>query len=288
VTSRILLTLCTLLVTSIAAGAEPAAASAKAGAAYEVYAIKVATIEKLPAAVIFHDAKGRTAADADVMFWLIRNAERTVLFDAGFYREEWVQTKAFSITNFLKPDAALLEAGVRADDVTDVIISHIHWDHMQGASLFPKAKLWIQKHESEYDLGQAWQGEKDPHTGGVDARDALFLLQANIDGRVRLIDGDGVEIMPGLTVYTGSMHTQAAQYLLVRSSTPVVLASDSAYMYENVADEAPIGVAYDFDKNRDAIKRMKSIAGGERNVVPGHDPAVFTRYPTTGRVAKIR
>lgn len=279
---------CVLGQSSLSVAGPADSRSSRAGTSYEVVAIKVATIGKLPAAALFHDSTDRVAADVDVMFWLIRDAERTVLFDAGFYRDEWVNSKDFQIRDFKRPDAALLDAGVRPEDVTDIVISHIHWDHMQGSTLFPKARLWIQKQEYEYYLGQAWQGEKDPHTSGIDARDAMALLQANMDGRLRLVDGDDIEIMPGLRVFTGSMHTVAAQYLLVRAATPVVLASDSAYMYANVADNAPIGVAYDFKKNREALARMKVIAGGENNVVPGHDPLVFSRYPATGRVARIR
>src|SRR5438876_7673880 len=56
-------------------------------------------------------------------------------------------------------------AGLKAGDITDVIISHIHWDHADGFDLFPNAKIWIQKDEIEYYAGEAWSGKRsEEHT----------------------------------------------------------------------------------------------------------------------------
>ena len=46
---------------------------------------------------------------------------------------------------------------VGRQDVTEVIISHAHWDHLDGADLFPKATVYIQKDEYQYYTGEAWQ-----------------------------------------------------------------------------------------------------------------------------------
>src|SRR5476649_1943109 len=96
--------------------------------------------------------------------WLVRGGGRNILFDSGFHRARWF--RSFSVSDYLRPDKAVLLAGVMPDEVTDIVISHAHWDHMGGIDLFPKAAVWIQKQEFAYYTGDAWQpGGKH---GGID------------------------------------------------------------------------------------------------------------------------
>src|SRR5262249_14693120 len=46
-----------------------------------------------------------------------------------------------AITNFTRPDSAVARLGIKPGDVTDVIITHSHWDHADGADLFPRATV---------------------------------------------------------------------------------------------------------------------------------------------------
>jgi hypothetical protein len=118
----------------------------------------------------------------------------------------------------------------------------------------------------------------------IDAGDAKVLADIARQGRLMLIDGDGKEILPGITVFTGGKHTFASQYASVRSAAgTVVVASDNAYLYENLAKHAPIAQTLDSMSNLAAQRRMLSIASDPRLIVPGHDPAVFDRFPTPGK-----
>ncbi len=85
-------------------------------------------------------------------------------------------------------------AGVTPEEVTDIVISHAHWDHMGGIDLFPKANVWIQKDEYRYYTMDAWQPGGDH--GGIDPEDAKQLVQLNTEGRIRLVDGDNVRNFP--------------------------------------------------------------------------------------------
>jgi glyoxylase-like metal-dependent hydrolase (beta-lactamase superfamily II) len=97
-------------------------------------------------------------------------------------------------------------------------------------------------------------------------------------GRVKLVEGDGQEILPGITVYTGGKHTYASQYVGVRTAKgTVVVASDNAYLYENLERRRPIAQTLDSTSNLAAQDRMKRMA---KVIVPGHDPAVFQRFRT--------
>ncbi len=95
---------------------------------------------------------------------------------------------------------------------------------------------------------------------------------------------------PGILVYTGGRHTHESQYVSVptRAGT-VVLASDNVYLYLNLDRHRPIAATWDTVSNLAAQDRMKRIASSPRLIVPGHDPAVFDRFPKVAdRVVEIR
>ena len=242
---------------------------------YEVYAIRYAVIPDFPVAGLIADADKARKLDIAMMVWLVRGGGHTILFDSGFYRPQFF--KSWKVTEFVRPDEAVARLGVKPEEVTDVILSHAHWDHADGVDLFPKAQVWIQKDEYGYYTGEAWQaGGKH---GGIDPDDVQMLVRINLDGRLHLVNGDQ-EILPGVHVYTGGRHTWQSQYLSAstRSGT-VVLASDNMYLYENLEKHAPIAQTFDRDSNLRAQDRMKGLAAKPQLIIPGHDPAVMTRFP---------
>jgi glyoxylase-like metal-dependent hydrolase (beta-lactamase superfamily II) len=224
--------------------------------------------------------------DIAMVVWLVRGGGRNILFDAGFHRESWL--KYFPMHDFLRPDQAVAAAGVKPEDVSDIVISHAHWDHMGGIDLFPRATVWIQKEEYRYYTGEAWQA--GGQHGGIDPEDIRELVRLNTEGRVRLVDGDNVEIFPGIRAYTGARHTYASQYIRVEGTPSFVLASDNCYLYRNLAEHKASATFSEADQpaNLKNQARMIELAGSADRVVPGHDSTQFLRFPSEGRVAKIK
>src|SRR5581483_3605336 len=242
---------------------------------YEVYAVRYATIPEFPVAGLVEGADKDRKLYIAMMVWVVRGGGRTVVVDSGFYRPQFF--RSWKVADFVRPDEAVARTGVRPDEVTDVIVSHAHWDHADGADLFPKAQVWIQNDEYAYYTGAAWQpGGKH---GGIDPDDVLMLTKMNVSGRLELVVGDQ-EILPCIRVYIGGRHTCASQYVSVstRSGT-VVLASDNMYLYENLEKHAPVAQTFDRESNLRAQDRMKTIASKPDLIIPGHDPAVLTRFP---------
>ena len=178
--------------------------------------------------------------------------------------------------------------GLKPEDITDDVITHMHWDHADGMDLFPNARIWIQKDELQYYAGEAWQSKRTH--GGIDPDDVLMAVKLNTQGRVGLVNGDAQEILPGVTCYTGGHHTFASQYVGVSTAAGiVVLASDNMYLWENLEKHVPIAATLDAESNLRAQDRMKQLAASPRLVIPGHDPAVMTKFPSpVAGVAKIQ
>ena len=253
---------------------------------YSIQAIRYANSPGDSVADMVMGAPKDEKIDSIYAFWLIRGGGRNILFDSGFHRDRWF--KLWTVKDYLRPDEAVRLAGVKPEEVTDVVISHAHWDHMGGIDLFPKATIWIQREEFRYYTGEVWQPGKDH--GGIDPDDVRELVRINTEGRLRLVDGDDQEIFPGIRAYTGARHTYASQYLRVDGNTPFVLASDNVYLYRNLTEHRASATFSDADHaaNVAAQRRMIELAGSPDRIVPGHDTLQFQRFPTEGRIARIR
>jgi glyoxylase-like metal-dependent hydrolase (beta-lactamase superfamily II) len=280
-------TLFVILIGTALMVAAPHSARAQAAApAYSIDAIRYATIPNFPLSGLIPGSPADQKIDIAMVVWLIRGGGHTILFDSGFHRQRYIDQ--FRPTDFLSPDKALQEAGEDPASVTDIIVSHAHWDHMDGIDLFPAATIWIQKAEYEYYTGAAWQA--GGRHGGIEPEDVQELVRRNIAGKVRVVDGDDKEILPGIRAYIGARHTFASQYIRVEGQPPYVLASDNCYLYQNLKLRVA-GATFlpgDAPANIAAQQRMIELAGSADRVVPGHDPEQFKRFPTVGRVAHIR
>jgi glyoxylase-like metal-dependent hydrolase (beta-lactamase superfamily II) len=254
--------------------------------AYTIEAIRYATIPQFPVSGLVVGAPRTETLDIPLMFWLIRGDGRNILLDTGFHRQDWAAR--YKVADFMRPDEAVRQAGLEPRQILDIILSHTHWDHAGGAELFPEATIWIQREEYAYYTGAAWQ--EGGRRGGIEPADMLYLVKRNTEGKLRLIDGDDREIMPGIRVYSGARHTYASQYIRVEGDPPFVLASDNCYLYRNLETRSAIPTfeSADRDGNLRALERMVTLAGSRDRVVPGHDPLVFARFATAGRIAKIR
>jgi glyoxylase-like metal-dependent hydrolase (beta-lactamase superfamily II) len=251
---------------------------------YSIQAIRYASAEDDVADLVM--GAPHEKMNLAMVIWLIRGEGRNILFDSGYHRDTFL--KEFPSTEYIRPDEAVKLAGVQPEDITDIVISHAHWDHMGGIDLFPKATVWIQREEFRYYTGDAWQPAGDH--GGIDPEDVQELVKLNTEGRLRLVDGDNVQLFPGIRAYTGGRHTYASQYLCVEGTPTFVLASDNLYLYRNLVEHKASATFSDADHaaNIRNQERMVQLAGSPDRVVPGHDALQFQKFPTQGRVAKIK
>lgn len=247
---------------------------------YKIYALRFAAMAHPSPIADWADKGPKTdSVYINFMIWLIRGNGRNILVDAGFLKDI-EEAQSFEIANYIRPDSTLFKVGLKAEDITDIIFSHPHWDHIDGIGLFPNAHIWIQKEDFNYYVGAAWQ--KDGNHGGFNKRDVRMLVEISMAGRLTLVDGDDKEIIPGVTVYTGSRHTFNSQFVLVMTGNDkVILASDNIWIYyslEHLVPPAP-GGTLDPAGYVKSMERMKTLVQDIKYIIPGHDARVFSIFP---------
>src|SRR5476651_1518004 len=105
--------------------------------AYEIYALRYATMSPRTPHMNYltPDPHETAASDLDYFVWLIRGHGRAILVDTGFNAAE---AKLQGRVLTLNPVDALAAFGVNADDIGDVIVTHLHYDHAGNLDRFAK------------------------------------------------------------------------------------------------------------------------------------------------------
>lgn len=158
---------------------------------------------------------------------LVRTGERNILVDTG-NGSKWTDKLAriYKIDQSQHTlEQSLGRFGLSCDDITDVILTHLHFDHAGGATrlennsivpTFPKAQYYVQQYH--YSWAQS-PTEKDRASFIPDNFEPLVA-----DGMLELIDGEG-ELFPGIGVRLAFGHTRALQMVTVRSGGKTLLAA---------------------------------------------------------------
>lgn len=256
---------------------------------YEVYALRFASSDTAwPLSMWVDKGPVKDSVNIDFMIWLIRGNGKNILVDAGFLNDI-PDAKEFDVVKYVRPDSTLLNVGLKATDITDIILSHPHWDHIDGIDLFPNAMVWMQQNDFFYYVGPAWQ--KGGAAGGFNKRDVRKIIDKNLAGKLTLVAGDSIQIMPGIKVFTGSKHTFESQYVLVETGrNKVILASDNIWVYYSLEHMLPASAGGTFDPAGyvKAMRRMKRLVTNSKYIIPGHDARIFSTFPTVAEgVVKI-
>jgi len=256
-------------------------------ATYEIYALKFGErTNKIPISDAAVGAKGSDSLNVCFMYWLLKGSNgKNILVDAGFSDDSEINPKFIS---YSRPDKMLEKINMKPSDITDIIITHPHWDHIGGINLYPDAHVWMQKEDYDYFVGTAWQ--EGGSNGGFNKKDVLKIVQRNLDNQLTLLNGDDIEIFPGIKVFIGSKHTYQSQYVLVESGADkVIIASDNAKFYYNLTSLLPSPVTLDPNAYANNLKRMKTMVTNLDMIIPGHDPLVFSKFPKVAEgVVKIK
>ncbi len=241
---------------------------------YKIFAIKYATRDARRADNFVGGDPHDAPMPMDYFTWVVVGPERLFLVDTGFTAETASRRKR----QFLRcPIESLKLVGVEPNTVTDVILTHLHYDHVGNFHKLPNARFHLQERELAFATGRY---VSCPYFGhGFEVEDVVGMVRLNFNGRVELYDGDA-ELAPGITLHPAAGHTAGLQVVRVHTQRGnVVLASDSSHYYENIQSKRPFTAVLDVGDAIDSFRKVERLAASPRHIVPGHDPLVMRRYP---------
>ncbi len=239
---------------------------------YQVYALKYAERDIAACNFFFREAS-HDPVTLHYYVWLILGGPHPVLVDTGFLDDD---ASHRGIRNWVSPAAIVERVGVKAADSPLALITHLHYDHWAGHTVFPSAEFWIQREEVAF-----WAGPFARYPGFRDAANTgsiANLVTLNYGSRIRMIEGDR-EVLPGLRVHRVGGHTAGLQIVSVDTARGrVVLASDASHFYQNIERRQPVQIITNLPEMYAAFETIDALAGTERLVVAGHDPQVADRF----------
>lgn len=245
---------------------------------YKIFAIKYAHHDR-PARDNFiggdsHDVN----MPLDYFVWAVVGEGRAFLVDTGFDAEGGAQ-RGRVITHSVEEGLGAI--GIEPETVEDVIVTHMHYDHAGNRSLFPKARYHVQDREMAYCTGRCMCHSALNHP--FNPEDVKSMVGRVFEGRVAFHDGVS-NIAPGLSVHRVGGHTDGLQVVRVHTERGwVVLASDATHLYANMEQGRPFPAVYNVGDMIEGYRRVHELADSAQHVVPGHDPAVLTRYPAENK-----
>jgi glyoxylase-like metal-dependent hydrolase (beta-lactamase superfamily II) len=240
---------------------------------FEVYAIRYATVARHSAENFIGGDPHESAARMDYFVWLARHASRSIVIDTGFNAAAAQRRRR----EFLRsPVEGLRLLGVDAAAVDDVIVTHLHYDHIGNFDLFPRARFHLQDRELAYATGRYMATEFFSYAYEVD--EVVAMVRHVYAGRVEFHDGDD-EIGPGISVHRVGGHTRGLQVVRVWTRLGwLVLASDASHYAANMEAQRPFPVVADVTEMVDGWRTLRRLASAPRYIIPGHDPLVMQRY----------
>ncbi|BEP16406.1 N-acyl homoserine lactonase family protein [Acidothermaceae bacterium B102] len=223
--------------------------------------------------------------DMDYNFWVIRDGSRIMLLDTGYDipARDWLGEISVTPT----PEGLEL-LGIDPAEVTMVVTSHFHYDHIGYLQLFTNAQIVSGQKEYDYWFGKWEAGALEGEFTTVD--NLQPVKKALEDGRLRLISA-ATQVYPGITVYPVGGHCPGELVTRITARTgQFIMAVDAAHFYEQIEHEWPFFAFTDLHEMQEALAFMNALAKETgATIIPGHDARVRDKYPAlagpAGRIA---
>lgn len=194
----------------------------------------------LPESWIFENGAENKLRPIVFRVYLIKTENRLILADAGCET-----MPGFVMTDFIGPVKALRNIGVKADEITDLMITHAHHDHIECAKYFKNAVIYIQK--DEYEAGKGYLPEN------------LNIL--TFDEEMQICDGIKAVKIGG--------HSKGSSIVeITDSGKKYIIAGDECYKGDCLTKQIPTGSSYNPEKSRDFVKKY---GNGDYTVLLCHD-----------------
>ena len=205
---------------------------------------------------------GRQATRVNYV-WYIEGAGEKILVDAG-------GDVAFMSKNIGRPvqeiqtlDSGLSKLGLSFGDIDLIILTHLHYDHVAQASLFPNARFLIQKRELEF--------AQNPHPSV-----ALYYYKESFGGLNFEVIGGDTKISEEVSVISTPGHSPGGQSVSIKTAQGIAIIAGLCTIRDNFEPPSPVtlpvitpGIHTNTLDAYDSVLRIKEMAN---IAVPLHDP----------------
>lgn len=213
--------------------------------------------------------------ETSVNAYLINTGAKVVLVDTG-------ASSLFGPT-LGRMLANLKAAGYSPEQVDEIVITHMHGDHIGGASssAFPNATLRVDKRDSDH-----WLSAEQVAKGGAGAQAIATLVKGFADaGRFKPFEGSaaGVEIVPGVKAVPAYGHTPGhSNYVAESKGQKMMFWGDLMHVAAVQFAEPSVTIQFDSDPKAAAPAREKAYAAAAKD---GYYVAVtHVSFPGIGRL----
>ena len=241
---------------------------------YEIYAVKYAHHARRASENFIGGDPHDGPMPLDYFVWLIRGNGREIVVDTGFSAPMAAKRPRDHIRC---PTEGLGLLDIDSKKIKDVVVTHLHYDHIGNFDLFPAATFHLQDLEMNYATGRHMG--KPVFSGAYEVEEVVGMVRRAYAGRVRFHDGDA-EIAPGISLHLIGGHTMGLQVVRVATRRGwVVVASDASHFYANMEEVRPFPIVYSVADMVQGYDRLRALADSAAHIIPGHDPLVLERYP---------
>ena len=233
----------------------------------------------------FYDVQGEVKLP--VIAFLVQGGGKKIMVDLGMSDTE-IAGK-YHHPGSIQPEGAAIDAqlekmGIKPDEITDIIFTHLHWDHVYNLEKFTNANLFVQRVEYEFAMNPIpvyYKSYEYPILG----------KEPPFKGRMfHLLDGEG-EVMDGIYVYPTPGHSVGSQTVIVNTSEGQYhLCGDLIFTYDNLKpvpevhyEITPPARFLNIEDEWNSIVELKKRAKGTEFILPTHAPEML-EVVASGRV----
>lgn len=224
----------------------------------------------------------------DYYVWLIVDpAGKPWLVDLGF-SSETAAKRGRTLDRDPIDALSLLDYG--PEDISDVIVTHLHFDHAGSFGRLPNANFHIQEPEIHFATGRHVRHRQFQPIYEVE--DIVSVVRLNYAGQVRFYNGR-ITLAPGIEVIPAPGHSSGLQIVRVHTERGwVVIASDASHFYEHIATDRAFPAVENVPALMDSYEMILRMVDNLDYVIPGHDPIVMDIFPAAsselqGKVARV-
>jgi glyoxylase-like metal-dependent hydrolase (beta-lactamase superfamily II) len=263
-----------LLAAAVLSGPAYGWASDRSVPEYRIYPLRNG-ICKIAGNHVFHGGNSEQTHGFALYIWLILGGDKPILVDAGLTDVEEMNRGAAHVlrepitqSEHESSRAQLRKFGLSPEDIGHVLITHLHFDHVDDLLLYTNAKVYIGKKE--------WEGATTSAPTWGHGRIMHEFLN-NPQCRRRLVLVEDQEVLPGIESFWVGGHTPGSTaYCVNTAHGRAVFTGDTVSLLENYRRNVPLGIYSNLEECRAALDKIRARADV---VLPSHDPATPDLWP---------